>query len=426
MNRSKEDNKPPKVIEPPNKGKEPSNKTRTPLKKLFTPWKYQESSLATNPSVKPPVSDGAGLSSNHGNRSCYFCSRAHDLDNCELFSKRTPELKREFLREKNMCFACYGTGHLSKNCSNRQKCKHCGRLHRSALHIDGFQLPRKENSGPVKQDNDKALNNACTSPQIASCHAAKSNESVILHAILPVRVKTKGNTKSVITYAFYDNGSGGCFLTENLGEQLGVDGERTELQLGTMHGQSLVTTTVVHDLVVTDMEDKHLIEIPRSYTRMEIRVTEQQIPTPELAERWEHLRGIAKRIHKFIPNLETGLLIGSNCPAALEPLEVIPIGDEGPYAMRLRHGWTLTGPLHVKDTLNPSKSVKETVSPQAIQQMFELDFNDHKSGPDECSYSQEDKRFMTVIEEGIQRHNGHYVIPLPFTKSQLTMPNNRD
>ena len=45
--------------------------------------------------------------------------------------------------------------------------------------------------------------------------------------------------------------------------------------------------------------------------------------------------------------------------------------------------------------------MKETVSPQAIQQMFDLDFNDHKSGPDECSYSQEDKRFMTVIEEGI-------------------------
>lgn len=336
-----------------------------------------------------------------------------------------------------MCFACYRTGHLSKNCSNRRKCKHCGRLHPSALHIDG-QLPRKDNSGPVKQENYKALNNACTNPQTASCHAAKSNESVILHAILPVRVKTKGNTKSVITYAFYDDGSGGCFLTENLREQLGVDGERTELQLGTVHGQSLVTTTVVHDLVVTDMEDKYPIEILRSYTRMEIPVTEQQIPTPELVEQWEHLRGVAKRIHKFIPNLEIGLLIGSNCPAALEPLEVVPRGDEGPYAMRLRHRWTLTGPLHVKDSLNPSnvtchrikarevESVKETVSPQAIQQMFELDFNDHRSGPDECSYFQEDKRFMAMIEEGIQRHNGHYVIPLPFRKSQLTMPNNRD
>ena len=130
------------------------------------------------------------------------------------------------------------------------------------------------------------MNNAWTNRQIASCHAAKSNESVILHAILPVQVKTKGNTKSVITYAFYDNGSGGCFLTENPREQLDVDGERTELQLGTMHGQSLVTTTVVHDLVVTDMEDKYPIEIPWSYTGMEIPVTEQQTPTPELVEQY--------------------------------------------------------------------------------------------------------------------------------------------
>ena len=127
------------------------------------------------------------------------------------------------------------------------------------------------------------------------CHSAKPNESVILHAILPVRVKTKGNTKSVINYALYDNGSGGCFLTENLREQLGVNGERTELQLGTMHGQSLVTTTVVCNLVVTDMGDKYPIEIPQSFTRMEIHITGQQIPTPEIMEQWEHLRGTAKK-----------------------------------------------------------------------------------------------------------------------------------
>lgn len=65
--------------------------------------------------------------------------------------------------------------------------------------------------------------------------------------------------------------------------------------------------------------------------------------------------------------------------------------------------------------------VKEMVSPQAIQQMFELDFDDHKS-----SYSQEDKKFMTGIEQSIQHHDGHYVIPLPFRESQMTMPNNRD
>ena len=248
----------------------------------------------------------------------------------------------------------------------------------------------------------------------------------------------KGNTETITTYTFYDNGSGGCFLTENLKEQLGVKGEKTELQRGTMHSQSLVTTTVVDSLVMTDMEDRNPVELPRSYTRMEIPVAEQQIPTPELVRQWEHLRGVAERMHKFIPNLEIGLLIGSNCPPALEPLEVVPRGDEGPYAMRLRHGWTLTGPLHVRDTPNPSnvicrritvreaESVKEMVSPQAIQQMFQLDFNDRQSGPDEYSYSREDKKFIIGKEQSIQHHDGHYVIPLPFRNSQTAMPNNRD
>ena len=272
----------------------------------------------------------------------------------------------------------------------------------------------------------------------ASCHAAKPSESVIFHAILSVRVKRKGSTDTITTYAFYDNGSSGCFLTENLKEQLGVKGEKTELQLSTMHGQSLVTTTVVDRVVATDMEDKKPVELPRSYTRMEIPVTERQIPTPELVEQWEHLRGVAERMHKFIPKLEIGLLIGSNCPAALEPSEVVPRGDEGPYAMQLHHGWTLTGPLHVRDTPNSSyvichritvreaESVKEMVLPQAIQQTLELDFNDCKSGPDGYSYSREDKRFITGIEQSIQHHDGHYVIPLPFRNSQTKIPSNRD
>lgn len=121
----------------------------------------------------------------------------------------------------------------------------------------------------------------------------------------------------------------------------------------------------------------------------------------------------------------------------MEPLEVVPSGDKGPYAMRLRHGWTLSGPLYVENISSPGnvtchtitvrevESFKEVISPQAIQQMFELDFNDHKSSPDEYGYSQEDKKFIDRITENVHHHNGHYVIPLPFRNSQVTMPNNR-
>lgn len=100
---------------------------------------------------------------------------------------------------------------------------------------------------------------------------------------------------------------------------------------------------------------------------MEIPVIEQQIPTPEVVKQWEHLRGVAERMPEFIPNLEIGLLIGSNCPAAMEPLEVVPSGDKGPYAMRLRHVWTLTGPLQVKDSLSPSNVTCHIITVREVE-----------------------------------------------------------
>ena len=57
---------------------------------------------------------------------------------------------------------------------------------------------------------------------------------------------------------------------------------------------------------------------------------------------------------------------------------------------------------------------KELINPTAINQMFELDFSDHKnSGRD--GLSKEDRRFLEIVEQGIhQCKDGHYELPLPF------------
>ena len=179
-------------------------------------------------------------------------------------------------------------------------------------------------------------------------NAMNNKETLVLHAILPVKVKQKGSEKSVTTYTFYDNGSGGCFATESIRKQLGVDGVKVMLRLETMHGKSQVESTIMDDLVVTSLDDNNPIELPRSYTRDEIPGDDCHIPTPDLMNQWTHLSEVAKKIPTFEPHLEIGLLIGSNCPAALEPLEVVPRQSDGPYALRLRHGWTVSGRLRIK------------------------------------------------------------------------------
>ena len=85
-------------------------------------------------------------------------------------------------------------------------------------------------------------------------------------------VTQKGTSKSVKTYAFYDNGSAGCFLTENLKNRLEATSTKTQLQLGTMHGQSVVDSAVVEELIVSDPNGTNPIQLPRAYTTNEIPV----------------------------------------------------------------------------------------------------------------------------------------------------------
>ena len=59
----------------------------------------------------------------------------------------------------------------------------------------------------------------------------------------------------------YFNGSGGCFVTESIRKQLGVEGVRTVLRLATMHGESQVESSVMNNLIVTSLDDDNPIEL---------------------------------------------------------------------------------------------------------------------------------------------------------------------
>lgn len=267
-----------------------------------------------------------------------------------------------------------------------------------------------------------------------------NNENdILLQTILPVVVMQKGTNKPVNTYAFYDNGSAGCFITERLKTRLQATSTVTKIQLGTMHGQSLVDSAIVKDLVVTDLNGKNPVELPRAYTRQEIPADTGQIPTPEIVSRIDHLKEIASQIPAYDPALEIGMLIGSNCPNALIPLRVVPNEGDGPFALQLKHGWTVSGPFHLTSepstnkvtvnriTVKETESIKEIITPKSLLKMFELDFSENASNnlPEELGHSQEDRRFLTKVSKEIRLTEGHYEIPLPFRQSKVDLPNNR-
>ena len=66
--------------------------------------------------------------------------------------------------------------------------------------------------------------------------------------------------------------------------------------------------------------------------------------------------------------------------------------------------------------------MKERITPQAVSQMFELDFSEREKG---TAMSREDIKFCETVESGIVHLDDlHYEMPLPFKHQNVQLPNN--
>ena len=216
-----------------------------------------------------------------------------------------------------------------------------------------------------------------------------------------------------------------------------------------MHGSEVIPTRRVGGLIVERMDREVHIELPKAYSRNEIPSKRNDIPRPESPAKWPHLSHLANKIYPYQEHLQVGLLIGSNCPNAIKPKQVIPGRSNDPYAIRTLLGWGIIGPVTgstnkedldischrvaVKEIGSEELSshgfvvetlVKEIISPEAVKRMFERDFNEVKYVAQQ-TLSMDDQRFMAKVKQGIfHRSDGHYELPLPLRNELLALPDN--
>ena len=80
------------------------------------------------------------------------------------------------------------------------------------------------------------------------------------------------------------------------------------------------------------------IDLPVTYTKGDLPVDGEDVATLEKIRKWKYLQRIAGDITQG-QCISIGLLIGGNCSEALEPLEVIPSEQGGPYTFKMVHSW---------------------------------------------------------------------------------------
>ena len=98
------------------------------------------------------------------------------------------------------------------------------------------------------------------------------------------------------------------------------------------------------DWSLSALDRRAKADLPKAYARDSIPSRKDQIPTPEIADKWPHLKKIKEKISPLNESLSVGVLIGSNCPKAIKPREIVAGRSEDPYAVRTLLGWCIVGP----------------------------------------------------------------------------------
>ncbi|KAL7863273.1 hypothetical protein SRHO_G00122570 [Serrasalmus rhombeus] len=372
-------------------------------------------------------SEGQNSSKKGVKLSCVLCQDPrHQLHGCLKFTAMSLEERRNYVKERKLCYACLKFGHNAKECRHRHTCNTCKGRHPTCLHDNSYV--KKEASAP----SDTSINKASESTTSVSLSIA-GESSHHTSMIVPVWVSTKSNPCTErLVYALLDTQSDTTFVDQGVSDILQAEKYPVKLKLTTMSGKGAIFQSErVSGLCVRGYSSAIHIDLPPAYTKDCIPVNHMHIPTCESAKKWAHLSDIADEIQPY-NDCEIGLLIGYDCPRAMAPKQVILGGDDEPFAIRTDLGWSVVGrsspamdspPL---TSLCHRISVKEVplVTPADVIRVLESDFKDGRD--DRKTVSQDDVMFLNKLGCGIQKNTeGHYEMPLPF-KRRPSLPDNKN
>ena len=168
---------------------------------------------------------------------------------------------------------------------------------------------------------------------------------------MPAKVQHKNSDKEITTFAMLDTCSQATVKTISLMEQLNISGIQTYINIKRLIGHQKESSYIVESLSVSKATvsrgNPKWIKLPSAFSKKEIPVDSCEIATAGKFKKWDYLERISKELGDN-ENISVGLLIGTNCLEALEPVEVIPRQNDGPYAIRTALGWCVVGPIKAR------------------------------------------------------------------------------
>lgn len=152
-------------------------------------------------------------------------------------------------------------------------------------------------------------------------------------------------------------------------------------------------------------------------------ISDFKVPTADVLRSYPLLAPLAQYFPNEPLEASVDILIGANCPLALEPLSVASDPLCPLIAIQLRHGWTVIG----SNDLSAPPALCFRV--QVQEQPLDIADTTDPISQEETAFSREDEQFLQIVKQGISFEGTRYSIPLPFKdkiceEKEVSMPNN--
>ena len=401
------------------------------------PVQSQAKVVAVKKTEIPPANSANPTTTDRPQKVCPIHSTNHSLNDCKVFRNKPIQERKQFLKEKGLCFNCCGAiRHMAKDCKVESPiCGVCKGTHPTALHVE-------QANGNDGEKQEEAVLTKCTQ-MCGKGFKGRSCAKIVL-----VRVHPRGKPYlSKTMYAIVDDQSNRSLAKSEFFEIFKENGVEMPYSLLSCSGSTMTSGRRANGYIVESLEGFKL-DLPTLIECNDIPDNRSEIPTPEVAQQYEHLNDIAHFIPPVDENANILLLLGRDIIMAHQVLDHRIGPGNSPYGQKLNLGWVIIGDVclgktHREQTVNVKKTfvmnngqhsifppcnnkftVKECnledIMCEPDSQIFLRTESDNKPGK-----SADDRDFERVMaQEMCKDLDGHWEAPLPFKPNRQVLPNN--
>lgn len=281
-------------------------------------------------------------------RLCPLHNKPHALIKCRTFRSKPIEERKTYLKEKNICYrCCSSTKHRAKDCDKEIICRECGsRTHTSALHPGRAPwVPEATADHGEEEETHESPPRAPPAVTIKCTEVCGGNTNAkSCCKICLVNIYPEDHPEKVIqTYAVLDDQSNRSLARPEFFNHFGLFEKASPYTLKTCSGVMETAGRRATDFVVESYDGKIKVKLPTLIECEMIPDDRDEIPTPELARYFPHLRHLTEKIPPLNENAQIFILLGRDILQVHKVRQQYNGNHDDPYAQRLDLGWVIVG-----------------------------------------------------------------------------------